>query len=126
MKVFNPRLMAIALVCSVGSVSAPSVAQSPGDQKCGANGFVLAYYNGVWMPTLFRCASGGTGNRDNGGNRDNSSNRDSRRQRDDDRGSQGSLVDGDEKCGPDGYMLRFHKAINQFGTDSWQNTYVHC
>ena len=104
-----------------------AVAQAKGDQKCSPAGYVLEYrvYPSLgvreWANTYVRCDP-----RNGGGSSDDD--RPARwSSRDDENGgtSGGRPEDGDEKCGPDGYIMKYDWS-DYLQKGSWQGTLRRC
>ena len=101
-------------VFSILSLLATSaLASDDGDEKCGPDGYILKFdanfgSTGRWRPTLRKCEGGGS----------QSSSYSSGRSR------SGSSEDGDEKCGPDGYVLKFDANFGSSGR--WRPTLNKC
>lgn len=89
-----------------------AVAQANGDQKCSPEGYVLEYRKYSlealtgWKNTYARCDP-----RNSRGSDDENDRPSRRASRDDDdnggRSSGSRPEDGDEKCGPDGYVMKY-------------------
>lgn len=89
-----------------------AMAQANGDQKCSPEGYVLEYRKYSlealtgWKNTYARCDP-----RNSRGSDDEDDRPSRRASRDDDdnggRSSGGRPEDGDEKCGPDGYVMKY-------------------
>ena len=136
-------LLAGAVLASVAAVSAgPAQAQDIGDVKCQDDGYLYRWMtigsSGMWMNTFQKCEPRGSSSSSSSSSRNRSArddseeedegydNRRSRRQSNyDDERSAGRPEDGDEKCGPDGNILkyRWYPALRR---GSWYNTYRDC
>ncbi len=103
-----------------------AAAQTHGDEKCSPGGHVLRYTNlptlGIreWRDTFARCDPR-NGNSSNANEED----RPSRRSSGGGESSGGRPEDGDEKCGPDGYILRYDWN-DYLQKGAWRSTFRRC
>lgn len=131
MPFFKQTLVLLAMsILNLTGLPSSATAQTSGIEKCSLDGYVMTYYPALdyWQKsTVNRCSTDQSSNRDD----DDRPSSDYDRRREDRRSASsadsraGQLVDGDEKCGPDGYILKYrYSEYRKAG--SWSNTFRKC
>ncbi len=132
------RFGSIMLIGAVATVASPvvpvpaAIAQTNGDEKCSPSGQVLRYREypalGIreWSETYRSCDPRSSSRSNNTEDEDRPARRSSREEAPGGGSSGGGRPeDGDEKCGPDGYILKYSWSDYR-KTGSWRETARRC